>query len=122
MKLGNPRLRAGSSAAIAAARQARTRYAKKRTAELLPYIDAARRAGAVTLREIADAMEARGIRTPSGRTNWHPATVLHVLRAIARRLPRAKVEIAITSPRRTTSSPPGSGIDLREATEGEGVG
>ena len=119
VKLGNPRLRAGSSAAIAAARQARTRYAKKRTAELLPYIDAARRAGAVTLREIADAMEARGIRTPSGRTNWHPATVL---RAIARRLPRAKVEIAITSPRRTTSSPPGSGIDLREATEGEGVG
>ena len=57
VKLGNPRLRAGSSAAIAAARQARTRYAKKRTAELLPYIDAARRAGAVTLREIADAME-----------------------------------------------------------------
>jgi hypothetical protein len=27
-------------------------------------------------------MEARGIRTPSGLMRWHPATVLHVLRAV----------------------------------------
>jgi hypothetical protein len=39
-------------------------------------------AGATTLREIADAMEARGIRTPSGLARWHPATVLYVLRAM----------------------------------------
>ena len=45
-----------------------------------PCIVAARRAGAVTLREVADAMEAREIRTPGGHARWHPATVLAVER------------------------------------------
>jgi hypothetical protein len=32
------------------------------------------------LREIAEAMEARGIRTPSGGTRWHAATVAYVMK------------------------------------------
>ena len=45
------------------------------------YIGQAQSAGAVSLRDIAGAMEARGIRTPSGLTRWHARTVLAVLRA-----------------------------------------
>jgi hypothetical protein len=40
---------------------------------------------APALSRCADAMQARGIRSPSGRTAWHPATVLSVLRAIEAR-------------------------------------
>ena len=82
VRLGNPGLVAGSSTAVAIARQARALQARQRAENLAPFIAAARRAGATTLREIADAMEARGIRTPSGLVRWHPATVLHVLRAM----------------------------------------
>jgi DNA invertase Pin-like site-specific DNA recombinase len=81
VKLGNPNLKPGSAEVAAKARAARAQQALERVQALLPYITAAKRAGASSLREIALAMEARGIRTPSGRTNWHPATVLHVLRA-----------------------------------------
>ncbi len=83
MKLGNPNLRAGSSAAVAVARDAHTQQARQRALAVLPFITAAQRAGAVTLREIAAAMEARGIRTPSGRGRWHAATVLQVQRIAA---------------------------------------
>jgi hypothetical protein len=80
VKLGNPNLRAGSSAAVAVARDAHTQQARQRALAVLPFITAAQRAGAVTLREIAAAMEARGIRTPSGRGRWHAATILAVQR------------------------------------------
>jgi len=51
---------------------------------VLPFIEAARKAGALTLREIAAAMEARAIRTPSGRGRWHAATALSVQRLVER--------------------------------------
>jgi hypothetical protein len=41
------------------------------------------RAGAVSLRQIADAMQARGIRAPLGGERW-PATVLMVMRRAER--------------------------------------
>ena len=84
VKLGNPHLVAGSPEAAAMARQARTRLAAERAEAIAPYLDAARAAGAVTLRQLAAAMEARGIRTPGGRTAWHAATVRDVLRTIDR--------------------------------------
>lgn len=83
-RLGNPNLRPGSAAATAIAREAHIQQARDRAMSFMPFFAAARRAGAVTLREIAEAMEARGIRTPSGRGRWHAATVLQVERIAAR--------------------------------------
>jgi hypothetical protein len=73
---------------------ARSRQATARAENLAPFIVAARRAGAVTLREIADAMEARGIRTPGGLTCWHPATVLAVLRTVEHRAEPVAMSLA----------------------------
>ena len=91
VKLGNPELRAGSPEVVAAARAAHTEQALARALAVLPFIDAARRAGATSLREIATAMTARGIRTPSGRGRWHPATVLAVERMASRSTPQPVV-------------------------------
>jgi DNA invertase Pin-like site-specific DNA recombinase len=84
VKLGNPNLQPGNAVATAAARDAYSSQAEARAIEALPFIEAARKAGAVTLREIAAAMEARGIRTPSGRGRWHAATVLAAQRLVER--------------------------------------
>jgi DNA invertase Pin-like site-specific DNA recombinase len=78
VKLGNPQLRPGDAAATRTAREARTAQARARAKAVLPFITAARKAGAVTLREIAKAMQDRGVRSPSGGTAWHPSTVMHV--------------------------------------------
>jgi DNA invertase Pin-like site-specific DNA recombinase len=78
VKLGNPRLRAGDAEAARVARAARTEQAAAHAKAILPFITAARRAGAVSLREIAEAMEARGVRTPAGGTVWHASTVRRV--------------------------------------------
>jgi hypothetical protein len=66
MKLGNPRLVAGSAELARAAGAVRTAQAQARDADVRPYIEQARRAGARTLRELAAALTARGIPTPSG--------------------------------------------------------
>ena len=87
-KLGNPNLQPGDAVATAAARGVHTQQAEAHAAEVLPFIGAARKAGALTLREIAAAMEARDIRTPSGRGRWHAATVLAVQRLVERAEPQ----------------------------------
>jgi DNA invertase Pin-like site-specific DNA recombinase len=79
VKLGNPALRAGTAEAAQAAAAVLARQARERAATVLPYIDQARKAGAVTLAELAQALTARGVSTPSGRGAWHPATVSRVL-------------------------------------------
>ena len=80
--LGNPRLRAGTPEhAHAAAAAARSAQARARTAEVMPYVEAARRAGASTLRELAAALTARGVPTPAGRHAWRPEQVRRVLAA-----------------------------------------
>lgn len=48
-------------------------------AALRPEIARARSAGALTCRELADALNCRGVRTREGGT-WHPATVARVIR------------------------------------------
>jgi DNA invertase Pin-like site-specific DNA recombinase len=89
-KLGNPKLKPGDARATAKARASRSRKADEKATMLMQFIEAAHRAGAVSLREIGDAMEARGIRAPLGGERWHPATVLAVMRRVERlRMPMA---------------------------------
>lgn len=77
--LGNPRLQAGDKIVAALASNVWKRDAAKRAAEVLPYIVAARRAGATSLREIAAALTARGVRTPRGKEIWGASQVRRVL-------------------------------------------
>ncbi|TPG45986.1 recombinase family protein [Roseomonas nepalensis] len=84
VKLGNPHLQPGSSATAADARSAWSAIANQRAVEVRPYLDAARRAGASTLRDLAGALTARGVPLPSGRVApWHAETVRRVLARIA---------------------------------------
>src|SRR4051812_37318711 len=52
IQLGNPRLKPGDAPAAAGARAAWSALAGRRAAEVLPYIVAARRAGATTLQQL----------------------------------------------------------------------
>ncbi|WP_424140570.1 hypothetical protein [Roseomonas chloroacetimidivorans] len=79
VKLGNPQLRPGDSATAAGARAAWSAAAGRRAAEVMPYVEAARRAGATTFQQLADALTARGVRTPRGGEGWRPWQVRRVL-------------------------------------------
>lgn len=79
VRLGNPQLRPGDAETAAGARATWSAAAASRAARVMPYIDAARRAGATTLQELADALTARGIRTPRGGERWRPWQVRRVL-------------------------------------------
>jgi DNA invertase Pin-like site-specific DNA recombinase len=79
VRLGNPRLRAGAAETARAAAVARSARARARAADLLPLVEQARRAGAVTLRELAAALTARGVPTPAGGRAWHPQQVRRLL-------------------------------------------
>ena len=51
-----------------------------RAAEVLPFIEQAHQAGALTLQQIANALAARGVPTPSGRSpRWHPVQVARIV-------------------------------------------
>jgi hypothetical protein len=65
VRLGNPALRSGDAEA---ARRANAAQADRHAADVLPYIAAARSAGAASLAEVARALTARGIRTVEGGT------------------------------------------------------
>lgn len=76
VRLGNPNLRAGSPDQARAANTVKAARARARAADVLPVIEQARRAGAATLQQLADALAARGVPTPSGRgTHWRPVQV-----------------------------------------------
>jgi len=80
VRLGNPNLTAGSPEQARAANAVKTRRAQVRAADMLPFIEQARRAGAVTLQQLADALAARGVPTPSGRSRrWHPVQVARIV-------------------------------------------
>jgi DNA invertase Pin-like site-specific DNA recombinase len=77
VRLGNPRL----AQARAVANSRKKAEADQTASEVLPVIESIRQAGATSLREIAAALEDRGIRTPRGGTAW---TAMAVKRVIAR--------------------------------------
>ena len=80
VRLGNPNLAAGSPAQARAANAVKIGRAQVRAADLLPLIEQARRAGAITLQQIANALAARGVPTPSGRgRRWHPVQVARII-------------------------------------------
>ena len=79
VQLGNPQLRAGNSDQARAAAVAKSHQARIRAANVLPYIRQAQAAGATSLHQLAAALRARGIATPSGSGTWHPASVRRVL-------------------------------------------
>jgi len=80
VRLGNPNLAAGSPAQARAANAVKTGRAQALAADVLPFIEQARRAGAITLQQFADALAARGVPTPSGRGGrWHPVQVARIV-------------------------------------------
>ncbi len=73
-------LAAGSPEQARAANAVKTGRAQVRAADVLPFIEQARRAGATTLQQLADALAARGVPTPSGRgRRWHPVQVARIV-------------------------------------------
>jgi hypothetical protein len=81
VKLGNPHLQPGTPAAAKAASDAASARAKAKAQDVRPYVEAAQKAGAVTLQQIGQALEARGVRTPRGGTRWAPAQVARIMKA-----------------------------------------
>jgi DNA invertase Pin-like site-specific DNA recombinase len=81
VKLGNPHLLVGNRASALAAARVRQRRARSKARDVLPYVEAARKAGCITLAEIAAALTARGIKTPGGKNEWGPEQVRRVIAA-----------------------------------------
>jgi hypothetical protein len=79
VKLGTRSLVRGFDTAMTrAGRAARTQRASKHAENVLPFILAAQKAGANSLREVAAALTARGIQPPRGDC-WHPQMVQRIL-------------------------------------------
>lgn len=76
-KLGSPVARQ----TVAAARAARSSYAKRANATTKAVIKDIQSSGVDTLTGLARALQARGIRTPGGRTTWQPVQVARLLEA-----------------------------------------
>jgi hypothetical protein len=79
-RLGNPNLRPGDKASAEKGRAIHAALANERAASLAPALRAARAQGAVSLREIADFLMRRGIKTPRGLDRWHPQQVSELAR------------------------------------------
>jgi DNA invertase Pin-like site-specific DNA recombinase len=74
VKLGNPRIEAARGRAVASLQAEADRAASN----VLPIIAEIRRSGAMTLRAIAEALNARGVPTQRGG-RWHAMSVRNVL-------------------------------------------
>jgi DNA invertase Pin-like site-specific DNA recombinase len=74
VKLGGPKLAEAREIAVAAIKSMADRHA----ANVLPVIRDVQRSGAKTLRDVAEALNARGISTSRGG-RWHAMTVRNVL-------------------------------------------
>jgi DNA invertase Pin-like site-specific DNA recombinase len=72
--LGNPRLHVARKTAVEAVKAEADRYA----ANVLPIIREAQKAGASTLRQIAEALNARGIPTARGG-QWYAQSIANIL-------------------------------------------
>jgi DNA invertase Pin-like site-specific DNA recombinase len=74
VSLGNPALHKARESAMAAIKE----EADKHATNILPLIREAKRAGATTLRQVADALNARGVATARGG-RWHATSIKNVL-------------------------------------------
>lgn len=82
VKLGNPKLHNGGAGEMARSSAAvRTGQSTEHASDVVRYIAAARKAGAVSLGQLAEALMARGVKTPMGGDRW---TATQVRRVIAR--------------------------------------
>jgi DNA invertase Pin-like site-specific DNA recombinase len=72
-RLGNPHLLARGAGPI------RKRQARDKAREVAPAIAAARKAGCTTLTELAEALTARGIKTPGGHATWSAEQIRRVI-------------------------------------------
>ncbi|ONG54018.1 hypothetical protein BKE38_11115 [Pseudoroseomonas deserti] len=77
--LGNPRLLARDPATSTKGNLVQIENAQRYAAAVLPTIKRVRRAGAVTLAEIAEALMACGVPAPRGGRQWAPAQVRRIL-------------------------------------------
>ena len=82
VKLGGPKLAEARGAALASVKA----IADQNAANVLPVIHAIRKAGAQSLHQIADALNARGISTPRGG-KWYAKSVANLLARAAPRRP-----------------------------------
>lgn len=73
-RLGNPNITEARQSAVATIRASADQHA----ANVLPIIRAVQKAGASTFREIAEALNSRGVSTARGGA-WYPTTVKNVL-------------------------------------------
>jgi DNA invertase Pin-like site-specific DNA recombinase len=80
-KLGNPQLKAGNRASALAAGRARASKARAKARDIFPFIEAARKAGCTTLGLLAEALTARGVKTPGGAERWGPEQVRRVIKS-----------------------------------------
>ena len=79
VKLGGPNLKPGSHEMAIAANKVRSGYALEHAKGVAPYITAAKAAGALSLRQLAAALTARGVRTPMGGELWDCSQVRRVI-------------------------------------------
>jgi DNA invertase Pin-like site-specific DNA recombinase len=82
VRLGNPRLLAGTPEQARAAAAAKAAQAQDRAVDLAPVVAEMRAAGCRTLASLAAALNARGLPSPSGRGAWHPSAVDRLLRRL----------------------------------------
>lgn len=75
VKLGNPN---GNPSGLANARRQQSEIANDRASTIMPIIEEIRRAGLTSYRQIAIALNARGIETARGK-RWHASSVRNVL-------------------------------------------
>ena len=66
-----------------AAREARQALADERAAKLAPLIKALQAAGVTSLNGLAVALNARGVVTPAGGSQWHATQVSQLLKRLA---------------------------------------
>jgi hypothetical protein len=89
VKLGGPNI----AEARAKAATVRTEGARQKAENVRPIVDQIMRSGATSLRAIAAALTARGIRTSRGGTRWHAEQV-----AVALRLTGGLGDLAVVRP------------------------
>lgn len=78
-KLGSPTPEIGSAEGVKVIKQKADAYAER----VGPLVrDIIKKSGASTLRDIAEALTARGVETPRGNTDWYPSQVSNLLKRV----------------------------------------